>query len=85
MLCSWDAEEYALIGSVEFVELHAKTLREQAVVYINVDIAIGGANPVFQGYGMPSLSSAMVDITRMVPLQTEHGIYAERERETTMF
>ena len=29
-LCSWDAEEYGLIGSVEFVEQHARLLAARA-------------------------------------------------------
>src|SRR5699024_10077862 len=35
--CVWDAEEPALLGSTEWVEGHAKELRQKAVVYINSD------------------------------------------------
>ncbi len=37
MFCAWDAEEYGLIGSTEFVEEHAQLLMQRAVVYLNVD------------------------------------------------
>ncbi len=34
---SWDGEEAGLLGSTEWVETHAKELREKAVLYINTD------------------------------------------------
>ena len=34
---AWDAEEPGLLGSTEWVELHAETLQKKAVVYINTD------------------------------------------------
>ena len=40
ILCSWDAEEYGLIGSTEWVEENADELREKAVAYLNVDAAV---------------------------------------------
>lgn len=40
-LCSWSGEEYGLLGSTAWGELHASTVR-QAVAYLNVDtVAIG--------------------------------------------
>jgi len=42
MLISWDAEEYGLMGSVEWVEEYYTVLQERAVTYINVDIAVDG-------------------------------------------
>lgn len=36
VLCSWDGEEYALLGSTAFVERHATELLTKAAVYINV-------------------------------------------------
>lgn len=50
---SWDAEEYNLIGSTEFVENNLEYLRKNAFAYINIDTAISGtefhaaASPVF--------------------------------------
>src|SRR5262249_15650046 len=37
ILCAWDGEEPALIGSTEWVETHADELREKAVAYLNSD------------------------------------------------
>uniref|UniRef100_A0A1I7ZYF3 Peptidase_M28 domain-containing protein n=1 Tax=Steinernema glaseri TaxID=37863 RepID=A0A1I7ZYF3_9BILA len=37
MFCNWDAEEFGLIGSTEFVEEFANILRDRAVIYLNVD------------------------------------------------
>lgn len=42
VLGSWDAEEYGLIGSVEWVEDHADWLTETAVAYLNIDVAVSG-------------------------------------------
>ncbi|KAI4593813.1 hypothetical protein KJ359_008854 [Pestalotiopsis sp. 9143b] len=50
---SWDAEEYNLIGSTEFVENNLEYLRKNAFAYINIDTAVSGtdfhaaASPVF--------------------------------------
>lgn len=37
MFCNWDAEEFGLIGSTEFVEEYANLLNQRAVAYLNVD------------------------------------------------
>jgi len=37
VFAAWDAEEPGLLGSTEWVELHADRLRRQAVTYINTD------------------------------------------------
>lgn len=42
IICSWDAEEYGLIGSIEFVERYLPSLTARAVAYFNVDIAVSG-------------------------------------------
>jgi N-acetylated-alpha-linked acidic dipeptidase len=44
ILCSWDAEEQGLIGSTEWAEDNASELKEKAVAYLNVDVAVSGAN-----------------------------------------
>jgi N-acetylated-alpha-linked acidic dipeptidase len=44
ILCSWDAEEYGLIGSTEWAEENAAELLEKAVAYLNVDVAVSGGN-----------------------------------------
>ena len=35
--CAWDGEEPGLLGSTEWVELHAKELQDKCVLYINSD------------------------------------------------
>jgi N-acetylated-alpha-linked acidic dipeptidase len=44
ILCSWDAEEQGLIGSTEWAEDNASDLKEKAVAYLNVDVAVAGPN-----------------------------------------
>lgn len=53
ILCSWDAEEYGLIGSVEWAEQHAAELKSNAVAYLNLDVAVSG--PSFSASSVPSL------------------------------
>ncbi|KAK5108965.1 hypothetical protein LTR62_007680 [Meristemomyces frigidus] len=48
---SWDAEEYNMIGSTEYVEDNAKFLRDNAVAYLNVDAGVFG--PMFTASGSP--------------------------------
>jgi N-acetylated-alpha-linked acidic dipeptidase len=64
ILCSWDAEEYGLIGSTEWAEENADELREKAVAYLNVDVAVSGGN--FGAYSVPSLWKLIRDVTREV-------------------
>lgn len=45
VLASWDAEEYGLLGSTEFVEEYLPWLSKSAVAYLNVDGATSGPNP----------------------------------------
>jgi len=45
VLASWDAEEWGLIGSTEFVEEHVDWLTETAVAYLNIDVAVSGPRP----------------------------------------
>lgn len=47
VLCSWDAEEYGLLGSTEFVEEYIPWLTTAAVSYLNIDVGTSGPNPSF--------------------------------------
>jgi N-acetylated-alpha-linked acidic dipeptidase len=62
ILCSWDAEEYGLIGSTEWAEEFADELREKAVAYLNLDAAVSG--PHFGASSVPSLWKLMHATTR---------------------
>jgi N-acetylated-alpha-linked acidic dipeptidase len=61
-LCSWDAEEYGLIGSVEWAEENADELRAKAVAYLNMDSAVSGSN--FGAASVPSLWKLIRSATR---------------------
>jgi hypothetical protein len=41
VFASWDAEEYGLIGSTEWVEHYSEILKQQVVAYLNVDTSYG--------------------------------------------
>ncbi|HEV8188284.1 MAG TPA: M28 family metallopeptidase [Pyrinomonadaceae bacterium] len=62
ILCSWDAEEYGLIGSTEWAEEFADELKEKAVAYLNLDVAVSG--PHFGASSVPSLWKLIRAATR---------------------
>jgi N-acetylated-alpha-linked acidic dipeptidase len=64
ILCSWDAEEYGLIGSTEWAEEHDSELQQQAVAYLNVDVAVNGPN--YGASSVPSLWRLIRGATREV-------------------
>lgn len=64
VLCSWDAEEYGLIGSTEWAEELAAELKEKAVAYLNLDAAVSGNQ--FGASTVPSLWKLMRAVTRDV-------------------
>ncbi len=64
MVGHWDAEEYGLIASTEWVEEYLPELTSNAVAYINADAAVSGPN--FGGSSSPSLKQTILDVTREV-------------------
>lgn len=62
---SWDAEEYGLVGSTEWAEANAAMLSQKAVAYLNIDVAVQGAD--FNASGVPSLRDVMREVARLVP------------------
>ncbi|KAG2200181.1 hypothetical protein INT47_009819 [Mucor saturninus] len=64
ILASWDAEEYGLVGSTEWVEDNKEWLDKEAAVYINVDVAVSGSH--FAAEASPSLKRLLYDITALV-------------------
>jgi N-acetylated-alpha-linked acidic dipeptidase len=60
---SWDAEEQGLIGSTEYAEQYAETLKD-AVAYFNMDVGVAG--PDFGASGVPSLKGFLRDAARSV-------------------
>jgi N-acetylated-alpha-linked acidic dipeptidase len=65
VLCSWDAEEYGLVGSTEWAEEHADDLQKNAVAYLNLDVAVTG--PDLGMSGSPSLLALAQQAAHDVP------------------
>lgn len=64
ILASWDAEEFGLIGSTEWVEEHAEMLSRHAVAYLNMDSGVSGTH--FGASAVPSLGRLIREVTRDV-------------------
>lgn len=65
VLASWDAEEYSLVGSTEWVEENVDWLRADAVAYVNVDVAVAGGE--FYAQASPILKGILYDTAKAVP------------------
>ena len=65
LFATWDAEEWGLIGSTEWVEELEDTLRAHVVAYINEDGTFSGPN--FDAGGSPSLKPLIRNAARVVP------------------
>lgn len=78
MFCSWGAEEYGLIGSTEWVEQYVATLRERAVAYINVDIAVDG-NDTLDANATPLMYNIVYEASKKVPNPNQNEIKAGRK------
>lgn len=65
IFCSWDAEEYGLLGSTAFVERHNASLVKNAIAYLNVDTAVTGG--AFSATASPSLASLIQTVSEEVP------------------
>jgi N-acetylated-alpha-linked acidic dipeptidase len=71
LLCSWDAEEYGLVGSTEWAEENAAMLSSKAVAYLNIDAAVTG--PHFGSSGTPSMRDAVREAVAEVPEPRQGG------------
>lgn len=65
VLCSWDAEEFDVIGSTDWANQNLSSLRNHALVYINSDEGVSG--PVFSANAVPSLDALIRSVTQSVP------------------
>jgi len=72
--CSWDAEEWGLIGSTEWAEDHADQLAH-AVAYFNTDVGVSGPN--FDASAVPSLKNFVRDVTQEVPSPKGGNVYEQ--------
>jgi N-acetylated-alpha-linked acidic dipeptidase len=43
VFATWDAEEWGIVGSIEWVEAHADRLRASVVAYVNLDAPVSGS------------------------------------------
>ncbi|PGH31790.1 glutamate carboxypeptidase II [[Emmonsia] crescens] len=61
VMASWDGEEYGLVGSTEWVEEYVNWLKESAVAYLNIDVAVSGPHPSISGTpGLHQLSTELM-------------------------
>ncbi|MFL5383066.1 MAG: M20/M25/M40 family metallo-hydrolase [Longimicrobiaceae bacterium] len=81
VFATWDAEEWGLVGSTEYVEDDSVRLLRGAVAYLNQDVAAQG--PSFNGGGSPSLRGTVRDVARMVPDPGGSGSVYETWRRRT--
>ncbi len=65
VFATWDAEEWGLIGSTEFVEEDSLRLVRGGIAYLNQDVSAQG--PLFGAGGSPSLRSTLRSVVRQVP------------------
>lgn len=64
VFAAWDAEEFGILGSTEWVEDLKSTLQEKVIAYLNVDIAATGGR--FYVSAIPSLRELIREVTRHV-------------------
>ncbi|KAJ9693801.1 hypothetical protein PVL29_009662 [Vitis rotundifolia] len=64
VLCSWDAEEFGMIGSTEWVEQNLLNLGSKVVAYLNVDCAVQG--PGFFAGATPQLDNLIIEVAKKV-------------------
>lgn len=70
--CSWAAEEFGLIGSVEYVQQNSKLLTDRAVAYLNTDVAVGG-NFVLVTQTCPILTDFIFSWAKKIRDPNAHG------------
>lgn len=69
LIAHWDAEEFGILGSTEWVEQMREELNARAIAYFNADGACTGLN--FGGSSSPSLKGLLVDASQAVPYPGE--------------
>jgi N-acetylated-alpha-linked acidic dipeptidase len=64
-IAHWDAEEFGIIGSVEWVEEFREELDQNCIAYFNADGACSGMN--FRASSTPTLKELLTQATQVVP------------------
>ncbi|XP_016547752.1 probable glutamate carboxypeptidase AMP1 isoform X2 [Capsicum annuum] len=72
IFCSWDAEEFGMIGSTEWVEQNLLNLGSKSVAYLNVDCAVQG--PGFFPSTTPQFDNLLTEITKKVTDPDSEGM-----------
>ncbi|HUK54746.1 MAG TPA: M28 family metallopeptidase [Candidatus Binatia bacterium] len=62
LLCAWDAEEFGLVGSTQWVEEQREELGRRAIAYLNTDSAVQGER--FNSAATPSLRELVREVAR---------------------
>jgi N-acetylated-alpha-linked acidic dipeptidase len=75
--CAWDAEEQGLMGSVEWVEEHAASLKAKAVAYINSD---GNGRGFLGAEGSHAFTGLITDISKSIQDPQTGVTIFERQR-----
>ena len=79
-IAHWDAEEFGIMGSTEWVEQFQPELAKKAVAYINADMAATG--PAFVASASPSLKGTITEVAQSVQdpasKQTIYDAWKER-------
>ncbi|KAI1398237.1 glutamate carboxypeptidase [Hypoxylon fuscum] len=74
VVCSWDGEEYGLLGSTEWVDEYVPWLRETAVSYLNIDVGASGPWPYIEA--TPELHTIATDVMKKVSwMSTNRNMY----------
>lgn len=83
VFATWDAEEWGLMGSTEFVEDDSLRLARGGVAYLNQDVAAQGVR--FNAGGSPSLRPVLRDVAKAVPDPSGKGsVYSEWRRASSV-
>lgn len=83
VFATWDAEEWGILGSTEWVEANAQALRNAAVAYVNQDSPVSGDR--FGASAAPEIRDLVREATRVIT-DPETGrsvfdIWLEAQRE----
>ncbi|KAI5918382.1 peptidase family M28 [Camillea tinctor] len=71
ILGSWDAEEFGLQGSTEWVESHLPWLITNAIAYLNIDVAVSGPRTALSGAG--EIQTIAIDMMKKVLFPSTWG------------
>ena len=79
-IASWDGEEYGLIGSVEYGEEFAETLKNNVVVYLNRESYTAGN---FSASGVHSLQPFINQLTKDINMPGSQGTVYDSWKENS--